>query len=249
MLKLNMKQRLKMTSLHILFSIVLLFIALLFVYGIWYPLPLDVAVGVTSIYLILLAVDLIIGPLLTFVIYKEDKKKLKFDLTVIFILQLGAYIFGLYTLAQGRPVWQVFVVDDIELISPSDVKKTLDYEMKVEFSPSIFKQPQWVAAVYSDNPKKMQQQKEDEMFEGINISARPETYQNLDQKQQAILDKIKPLNELEEFNSDQLVLKDILLAYPQAIGWLPVKAPEQDMVALFDKSGQAIKVVNLRPWD
>lgn len=246
--KLKMKQRLKMTSLHILFSIVLLFIALFFVYGIWYPSPLDIAVGVTSIYLILLAVDLIIGPLLTFVVYKEDRKKLKFDLIVILILQLSAYIFGLCTLAQGRPVWQVFVIDDIELISPSDVKKTPDYEMKAEFAPSIFKHPQWVVAVYSGDLKKMQQQKEDEMFEGINISARPETYRNLDQKQQVILAKIKPISELEKFNSDSLVLKDVLQYYPQAVGWLPVKAPAQDMVALFDKSGQVIKVVNLRPW-
>lgn len=247
--KLKMKQRLKMTSLHVLFSILLLFIALFFVYGMWYPSPLDIAVGVTSIYLTLLAVDLIIGPLLTFVVYKENRKKLKFDLIVILILQLCAYIFGLYTLAQGRPVWQVFVIDDIELISPSDIKKTPDYKMKEEFAPSIFKHPQWVAAIYSDDPKKMQQQKEDEMFEGVDISARPETYQNLDQKRQEILTKIKSLNELEKFNSDPLVLKEILQHYPQTVGWLPVKAPVQDMVALFDKSGQAIDIVNLRPWD
>ena len=249
MFKVNIKQRLRITSVHILFSLILLCIALAFVYGIWYPSPLDIAMGVTSIYLILLMVDLIIGPLLTFVVYKEDRKKLKFDLIVILILQLSAYIFGLYTLAQGRPVWQVFVVDDIELISLSDVKKTKDYEMKEIFAPTIFKKPQWVAAVYSNDPKKIQQQKEDEMFEGINISTRPETYQSLDQKKQVILAKIKPIRELEKFNRDPVVLNNVLKMYPQAIGWLPVKAPEQDMVALFDKLGRAIDVVNLRPWD
>lgn len=243
------KLRFKAFFYHIFFSVILLCIALGLVFGIWYPSPLDIAVGVTSVYLILLTVDLILGPLLTFIIYKKDKKKLKFDLTVILLLQMSAYIWGLYTIAQGRPVWQVFVVDDIELVSPIDIRKTKDYEMKVEYRPSIFKKPQWIAAVYSENPEKMQQQKQDEMFEGINLSMRPETYKDIEVQKNLILKKLKPFSELEKINLNTNAINSILVSYSTAVGWLPVKASEKDMVALFDKEGTPLTIVNLRPWN
>lgn len=248
---LKMKQRLKFAGVHVLFSVLLLCIALYFIKMIWYPNPLGLAVGVGSIYLTLLAVDLILGPLLTFVVYKEDKRKLRFDLTVILVVQLSAYMYGLYTVAQGRPVWQVFVVDDIELVSPIDIKKTADYQMKAEFAPSIFTGPQWVAAVYSNDKKKQQEQKEAEMFEGINISARPEAYQPLSVQKEKIVEKLKPIHELYQFNldKDRNEVDGIIASYPKVVGWLPMKAPELDMVVLFDKNSQPIATVNLRPWD
>lgn len=245
----NLKQRLKLAGIHAFISIVLLLIALYFIVIVWYPSPLEIAVGVGTVYFTLLVVDLILGPLLTLVVYKEDKRKLRFDLAVILAIQLIAYFFGLYTIAQGRPVWQVFVIDDVELISPSNLKKTSDYEMKSEFAPSIFKQPQWVAAVYSDNPKKKQQQKEDEMFKGINISQRPETYKNITMKKTAIVSKLKGLEELKQFNVSDEKLNQKLEKYPEAAGWLPIKAPKQDVVAIFDQNGKPLGSVDLRPWD
>lgn len=244
----NIKKRSQFMGMHILFSICLLIFALWLVFGVWYPAPLAVAVGVMSIYGMLLAVDLIIGPMLTFVVYKEDKKKLKFDLFVIILLQMSAYLFGLYTIAQGRPAWQVFVVDDIELISPIDLRKTEDYKIKEDFKPLLWGKPQWVAAVYASDPVKMQQQKEDEMFNGINISARPETYEKIQVEARAVVDKLKPIAELGKFNYEAEIKKQ-LSPYNNVKGWLPVKAPEVDMVALFDEHGQPIDIVNLRPWD
>lgn len=63
---------------------------------------LHIAFGVTTIYLMLLGIDLILGPLLTFLVFKEDKKKLKFDLGVILIIQLSRLFFGLVYLS-ARP--------------------------------------------------------------------------------------------------------------------------------------------------
>lgn len=246
--KFNVKNRLKYASVHLFISFIFLCIALYLVFMVWYPSPLHIAVGVGSVYLILLLVDLTLGPLLTFIVYKSDRKKLIFDVTIIVVIQLSAYIFGLYTMAQGRPVWKVFVIDDIELVSPVDIKKTADYMMKEEFESSIFSKPQWVAAVYSDEPNKKQQQMEDEMFAGINISQRPEAYKQLISKKQAILTKLRPLDDLRKFNLNQAKLTNQLAKYPEARGWLPVKAPDQDMVALFDHEAQPLGIVDLAPW-
>ena len=144
----NLKNRFYAFGLHILFSFLLLILALLLVFKLWYPAPLDQAMGVTEIFWFILGVDLILGPLLTFVVFNPKKKELKRDLIIILIIQIAAYIYGLYTVAQGRPVWQVFVVDDIELVRAIDIQG----ESSV-YSAKLFNKPQWVAAAYSENPE------------------------------------------------------------------------------------------------
>lgn len=242
------KRRLQLTGIHVLFSLVLLCLALSLVYGVWYPDPLQIAFGVTTIYLMLLSIDLILGPLLTFLVFKEDKKKLKFDLGVILIIQLSAYLFGLYTLAQGRPVWQVFVVDDIELVSLVDLKKSEGYLINPDFKSSLFMRPQWVSAVYSTDKKVQQQQKEAEMFQGISLAVRPEIYQEISKQQKQITHKLKKIDDLYLFNPQKVSVDKIIHLYPDAKGWLPVKASKLDMVALFDEQGRPLSIVNLRPW-
>lgn len=241
----SIKQRVKAFLIHLLFSFFLVLLALYLVYGIWYPQPLDIAVGVSSIYLMMLSIDFILGPLCTFIIYKSDTKKLMFDVIIILMVQLTAYGYGLWAMEKGRPAWQVFVVDDIELVSPIDLH--LSNEQK-EFNFSFFESPQWVAAVYSSNPKIAKQQREDEMFDGISLATRPETYQSLKIKSKAVLEKLQSVDNLQQFNTKEQVTKE-LHQYSNIQGWLPVKAPNLDMVALFDKDGQPLGIANLRPWN
>lgn len=241
----SMKQRIKAFLIHLSFSVVLVLVALYLVYGMWYPQPLNIAVGVSSIYLIMLSVDFIIGPLCTFIVYKSDRKKLIFDLAIILIIQLTAYGYGLWTMEKGRPAWQVFVVDDIELVSPVELHIPQE---EMEFKIGIFESPQWVAAVYSSNPKIAKQQKEDEMFYGINLATRPETYQSLQVKSKAVLEKLQSVDKLQQFNTQEQVKKEIH-KFSNVKGWLPVKAPNVDMVAIFDKNGQPLGILNLRPWN
>lgn len=241
----SMKQRIKAFLIHLLLSVILVLVALYLVYGIWYPQPLNIAVGVSSIYLMMLSIDFILGPLCTFIIYKSDTKKLMFDVIIILMIQLTAYGYGLWTMEKGRPAWQVFVVDDIELVSPIELH--LSKEQK-EFKIDFFQSPQWVAAVYSNNPKIAKQQKEDEMFDGISLATRPETYQPLPVRSKAVLEKLQTLDKLQQFNSQEQIEKE-LHQFANKQGWLPVKAPNVDMVAIFDKNGQPLGIVNLRPWN
>lgn len=232
---------------HIIFSFILLSVALYLVYRVWYPTPLNIAMGVTSIYLMLLTIDLIIGPFLTFLVYKKDKKKLFLDLIVILIIQISAFSFGLFILSQGRPAWQVFVVDDIELVSPIDLRTPITGLKEHQLKDSFLKAPLWIAAVYSNDVKIRQSQKDAEMFQGISLATRPETYQPLSNKKDELQKKLKQIDELKKYNQQESV-QQVLMTYQTAQGWLPVKAPNLDMVALFDKNGQPLGIVNLRPW-
>ena len=69
----------------------------------------------------LLAIDVILGPVLGFIVFKEGKKTLKMDLAIIIVLQLSALSYGLFSIYQGRPVWLVFQNDHFDLVRLNDV--------------------------------------------------------------------------------------------------------------------------------
>lgn len=240
----TLKERLKAFLYHLGFSVVLLIISLFLILYIWYPGALKYATGVLTVYCMLLLIDVILGPFLTALVYKKNKVKLMFDMTIILIVQISALLFGLYTLEKGRPAWLIFVVDDFELVSKSDLDPNTAIPEK--FQLGFFDKPMWVAAVYSDDPVIRQKQKEDEIFNGISLTTRPDSYQSIQVKKESILNKAKPLQELKSYNalSDQDIKN-----FSDFSGWLPLKAPEKDMVVLINDRGIPTKIVNLRPWE
>lgn len=69
-----MSKRLKFSLSHLLLSFLIALLVIGLVFFIWYPSPLATAVGVTHIFLMLLVIDVILGPLLGLLVYKEGKK-------------------------------------------------------------------------------------------------------------------------------------------------------------------------------
>lgn len=114
---------LKAAAIHLGISTVIAGIILFLVYGVWYPAPLSEALGVTDIFLMLLGIDLALGPLLTLIVYKPLKKTLKLDLAVIACVQLAALLYGLHTVGSGRPAYMVFTKDRFDLVLAYEVAK------------------------------------------------------------------------------------------------------------------------------
>ena len=78
-----LRQKLKASGVHLLISVLIALTCFLIVNYFWYPSPLIKATGVQHIYLLMLVVDLILGPLLTFIVFNNAKKNLKIDLIII----------------------------------------------------------------------------------------------------------------------------------------------------------------------
>lgn len=243
----TLRDRVRAALVHTGLSLILLGIALYLVFILWYPSPLPAAAGVTDIYLLMLAIDLTLGPVLTFVVFKYDRARLIFDVVVILLVQLSFYIYGLTIVSQGRPEWLVFVVDDFELVRQVDIDRSAEADFLPAFRDTLWDGPRWVAAVYSDDPAVAQAQKEDEMFKGISLATRPETYVPIDTRNDAIRERAQPLEVLAEFNDADALTR--LEAYPEAAGWLPMKGFETDQVVLVDDAGKVLGVVALNPWD
>ncbi len=116
-----MEEKLHAFIIHLVICGLIAAIAVFVVFFLWYPAPLHIAVGVTGIFLMLLAIDIIIGPVITFIIYKPEKPSLKFDLCVIALLQLCALTYGLYTVFIARPAFVVYNVDRFDVARAVDL--------------------------------------------------------------------------------------------------------------------------------
>lgn len=243
-----MSKRLNFFLSHLLLSFLVALLVIGLVFFIWYPSPLATAVGVTHIFLMLLVIDVILGPLLGLLVYKEGKKTLKFDLSVIILIQIAALCYGVFSIEQGRPAWLVYNVDRFELVRKNELVDTNIQQAQPQFQqPSWFK-PQYVATEFAKDTQQRNDEMFAEVFSGISIAQRPERYVELTQAKTQIQQRVLPLNELEQYNPKTDVEKN-LAKYPNADAWLPLKANAVDMVVLVNKeSASIIKIVDLRPW-
>lgn len=243
-----MSKRLRFFVGHMAASVCIALLVLGLVYGLWYPSPLAQAVGVTHIFLMLLAIDVILGPILGFVVYRESKKTLKFDLSVIILIQIAALVFGVYNIAQARPAWVVFNTDRFELIRNNDLVLS-EQAPQAEFAQVSWIGPQWAAVKFAND---IQQKNEDlfaEAIGGLSIAQRPERYIDIDEEKVTLQKRALPLNILYQYNDKQQV-NTVLAKYPQANHWLPMKALSIDMVVLINKeTAKVIKIVDLKPWE
>ncbi|MEX6456385.1 TfpX/TfpZ family type IV pilin accessory protein [Moraxella osloensis] len=243
-----MTPRIKFFLVHIITSVIIAFLLTVLVFFIWYPSPIATAVGVTYLFLMLLVIDVILGPLLGLLVYKEGKKTLKFDLSVIILIQITALCYGVFSIEQGRPAWLVYNVDRFELVRKNELVDTNIQQAQPQFQkPSWFK-PQYAATEFAKDTQQRNDEMFAEVFSGISIAQRPERYVELTEAKTQIQQRALPLVELQQYNPKTDVEKT-LAKYPKADAWLPLKANAVDMVVLVNKkSASIIKVVDLRPW-
>lgn len=136
--------RYKAAGLHLLISALVFAIFLAVTRWLWFPGPLFSALDIVGLLTVLTSVDVIIGPLLTLIVFKSGKPSLKFDLTVIALLQVAALTYGAWVTWSARPVYIVFsgaryeLVREIEIVSRDGASQ--------EFMRSSWTGPQYVYA-------------------------------------------------------------------------------------------------------
>ncbi|MDN5630200.1 MAG: hypothetical protein L0G38_11705 [Lactococcus sp.] len=243
-----MSNRLNFFISHLLISFFIALLVVGVIFFVWYPSSLATAVGVTHIFLMMLAIDVIVGPLLGLLVYKEGKKTLKMDLSIIIVLQILALGYGVYSIEQGRPVWIAYNVDRFELVRKNEmITDHIDKALPRYQQISWFK-PQYVAVEFAKDANVRSDDLFAEALGGISIAQRPERYVDFVQAKLQLQQRTKSLKELKQYNDVKQVDR-ILSKYPQATGFVPLKANAVDMTVLINKDkGEVVKIVDLRPW-
>lgn len=104
-------------AIHLAISLAIFFILLVCITQYWYPgILFDTGNGWKAIGLII-GIDLILGPLLTFIVFNPFKSSIKFDLAVIALVQTAALAYGTWTIHQTRPVALAFINTSFMTIS------------------------------------------------------------------------------------------------------------------------------------
>jgi hypothetical protein len=235
---------------HMSGSVLLALICLVLVFQMWYPSPLHAAIGVTQIFLLVLGVDVVIGPLLTFVVFKPGKKTLKFDLSVIVLLQLIALSYGLYTVMIGRPAWVVYNVDRFDVVRAYELQEQYQTLAKPEYAAAPLWGPRWVAAVAPTDVTERNKLTFESVEGHADLAQRPNLYAPLLTVKAAMQKRAKPLDKLKALNvGNEALVAETLKKYPLADSFVPLKAPIQDMTVLLRKdTAEVVAVVALKPW-
>ena len=115
--------RARAAGIHLLISATLAAAAAGLVFGLWYPGFYREVSGGRELFLLLTGVDVVLGPMLTFMVFNLAKgwAHLRRDLAVIGVVQLAALVYGLHSVYAARPIALVFEVDRFRVIRTADV--------------------------------------------------------------------------------------------------------------------------------
>lgn len=122
-IRFGLRPRLIATGCHLVASLVVAAMVAALVFGLWFPGAYRSMAGGRELLLLIMTVDVILGPVLTFIVFNTRKSRshLKRDIAVIAFMQLAALAYGLFTVYQARPVAFVFEHDRFRVISASEV--------------------------------------------------------------------------------------------------------------------------------
>lgn len=244
-----MKFRWRVFFIHISISCSLAILLLFLVFGFWYPSPMDVATGVTSVFIVVLICDLILGPVLTFIIANPEKRHLKWDIGGVIFIQLLALSYGLWIVEQGRPAWLVFAVDRFDLVQVYELNTPYRDVAQKQYRTRNWLGPQWVYARPPDNIEDRNKLTFEALMAGVDIPQRPDLYLPLEEGFEVIIQKSQPLSKLNMFNSTDQVIR-ILELYPAATDFLPMMSRAKPMTVLIDRNAKKIvAIVDLVPWE
>jgi len=99
-----LKSKLKAAGIHLIISGVIFLVLAYFIIFHWYPFPYFTADGGWQGIRIVALIDLVLGPLLTLIIFNPNKRKreIRFDLSMIALFQISALAWGIYTVQNER---------------------------------------------------------------------------------------------------------------------------------------------------
>ena len=248
----NVKDKARASIIHLGVSLLLAAAAALLVFGLWFPWPYRELAGGRELFLLVVMVDVAMGPLMTFVVFNRAKprRELFTDFAVIGLLQCAALGYGLWTAHLARPVHLVFeyhrlvVVRAVDL-APGSLQKAV---------PALRTLPRTGPTLLSLRPFKNSGEEYDSAIAamaGVAQAAQPELWQPWDAARSDILHEAKPLSALRQrypAQADQIDAAVAHTAMPESqLATLPLLGPKAAWTALIDT--KSVRPVAYLPLD
>lgn len=212
---------------HFFISVLVAAMAAALVFGLWYPFPYRELAGGRELFLIVVAVDVVCGPLLTSVLFnpRKSRRELFLDLSLVALVQLAALGYGLYTVALARPVYLVFEVDRFKVVSTADIQPDALKPEAGGLQVLPWTGPLIIGVRDPRSPDEKLQSL-DLSMQGLEPSARPDWWQAYELSKPQVLKRAQPIEALRKRQPSAVSLIDQAVAESgkgeSALGWVPL---------------------------
>jgi hypothetical protein len=247
-----MRFRLKALGLHLLASTVALSSILGALFFGWYRWPGWHLADVTHVVLVMAGVDVVIGPLLTFVIARSSKprRELARDIAMIVAFQLVALIYGTVSLWHGRPLYYAFSENVLQLVQAYDIDAhewDLARQQKAELAPHWYNVPRWIWAPLPQDPDERGKIVVSAIRGGDDVISMPRYFKPWEQGLPALRSQLKTLDKVGYFSpSDKKALKERMRAVGLAtdqLNSMPLTGRGYPLLAVFDPTSLKITAI------
>jgi hypothetical protein len=246
--QLDLRARLRAAGVHLLISLGVAALAAALVFGLWYPWPYTVVSGGQGLFMLVVSVDVVLGPLLTFAIFDRRKgwPHIRRDLAVIACLQLAALVYGLRTVYVARPVAMIFEVDRFRVITAADV-----HAPELPRAPEAYRvlplTGPWLLGARSPKPGENTEALVMGL-EGVDVGQRPRFWQPYELSRSAALERARPVDSLlQRYPAQKQVIETAVAAAGLTVSdarFLPLVA-RRDWVVLLNVNGDVSGYVPL----
>jgi len=247
------RSRLRAAGIHLGLSALVATLAALLVFGLWYPYPYRELSGGSELFRLVVAVDVVLGPLITLAVFNRAKprRELRRDLAVVACLQLAGLAYGLWTVQLARPMHLVYEFDRFRVVHGTDIP----LELLDKVPPGVEAMPWSGPTLLAVRPFRSAEEKLEftmAALEGVQLSARPELWQPYEAARADVLKAAKPLAELKSrFPASGAEIDAVIReggGAPASTAYLPVVARKaQAWTVLLDTS--TARVIGFVPLD
>jgi hypothetical protein len=252
MRSLNTLNRFHAFGMHLILSAGVAALSAALVFLVWYPGVIAYASGVGAIFLMLVSIDVVLGPIITLIVFNTKKKELKRDLAMVVVFQVVALLYGLHAVCVARPVYMVFNANRFDLVNANEIsEENLDAAVRKEYQSLPFCGPEVVSAKLPDDEKISREIVLAAVNGGDDVQNMPKYYRSFSEEKASVAKQSSDLGELKAYNKDRLEAVDLLIKKYDGmdVGYLPVKAKSHDVVAVVDRtSGDVLEFNDFNPW-
>jgi len=220
---------------------------------VWYPSPYFAAAGGATLLLLLIGVDVVLGPLLTFIVYDPAKKSLVYDLAIIAMLQIAALVYGINVMASARPAYVVYVRGVFDLVPANNVvTEGMAQAPLPEFQSMPLTGPRLAAARVPVDPDMQLKIATEALGGGPDLTAYPRYYIPYATASREAAGRGKPLSVLAQASPENAAAVAKLAASSgksvAEMVYLPLRTRAVQMSIVLDKStGDVVGVLPLEP--
>ena len=233
------KNRLHASAIHLGFSLIIVSLIAWLVFEFWYPYPYREISGGRELFMLIIVVDVVMGPLITLMVFNQTKTRseLILDLSMVGLLQLAALGYGLWTVFEARPVHLVFEYHRLAVVSAADLEASTLAQAPAALQVSPLTGP----TLLSLRPfKSVDEQYQSTMIalNGVPQAAQPALWQPWEAERPALLRESRPVTELKKrFGSQTALIDDAIAATgrsAQDMRYLPLVTRKDAWTVLID---------------